>query len=91
MSIKEIMEFGTSGMNTAQRMEEQERRLKVSERLNTLQIRLSGCETAEKDCDKCSDASKMLKGKIRQYKREMNRIKADESIWLKQAAWFLYC
>ena len=36
MTIKEIMKIGTAGMNTAQKMEEQERRIEVSQRINLL-------------------------------------------------------
>ena len=90
MTIKGIMRIGCEGMNTAQRQEEQERRIKVGERINLLQARMDGCKKAVKDCEKNSPAAKMLNGKIRQYNKELNRIKSTESIWLKEAAWFMY-
>lgn len=90
MTIKEIMQIGTSGMNSAQKYEEQERRLEVSNRLNVLHFRIEGCQKSVQECKKGSEAEKMLNSRIKQYKREMNRIKAAESEWLKQAAWFMY-
>lgn len=91
MSIKEIMKIGTSGMSTAQKQEEQERRIDVSVRINQLQVKKIACETEARKVEKGSEAAKMLNRKIKSYNRELNRIKADESVWLKQAAWFMYC
>lgn len=90
MSIKEIMKIGTAGMTTAQKQEEQERRIQVSERINLLQVRMIACEGEQKKVDKGSKAEKMLKSKIRNYQKEMNRIKGEERNWLREAAWFLY-
>ena len=90
MSIKEIMTIGTSGMNTAQKQEEQEHRIKVCERINLLQVRIIGCERAVKTCESGSKAARELNYRIKQYHREMNRIKGEESHWLKEAAWFMY-
>ena len=90
MTIKEIMEIGTSGMSTAQKQEEKERRIGVGERINLLQVRMMDCEREAKKVEKGSEASKMLNRKIRSYAREMRRIKASESEWLREAAWFLY-
>ena len=90
MTIKEIMKIGCDGMNTAQKMEEQERRVKVSERINLLQVRMIACEREVKKVEKGSKAAKMLNGKIKHANRELNRIKASESVWLREAAWFLY-
>lgn len=75
MTIKEIMEIGTSGMNTAQKQEEKERRIKVVDRINHIGLMVKVSE------DK--------KQKSR-YNRELRKIKADESEWLRNAAWFLY-
>lgn len=90
MTIKEIMKIGTSGMNTAQRMEEQERRIEVSVRINRLQEKVVACEGEAKKVEKGSPAAKILNSKIRKAKKELNRIKADESVWLREAAWFMY-
>jgi len=79
MSIKEVMKLGTAGMNTAQKQEEKERRIKVAETITKL-----GGQLAE------NKAAKNEK-KVRELTRKLNRIKADESVWLKEAAWFMYC
>lgn len=90
MTIQEIMKIGTSGMNTAQKAEEQERRITISQRINLLQVRVMDCEKESRKVEKGSEASKMLKRKIRNANKELNRIKADESAWLREAAWFMY-
>ena len=90
MTIKEIMKIGTKGMNTAQKKEEQERRINVSIRINQIQAKRLACEQEVKKCAKGSPAAKLLNGRIRNYNRELNKIKADESIWLREAAWFMY-
>ena len=90
MTIKEIMEIGTSGMSTAQKQKEQERRISVSERINQLQVKTISCEREVKKVEKGSEGAKVLNRKIRSYNRELNRIKASESSWLREAAWFLY-
>ena len=91
MSIKEIMLLGTDGMTTAQKQEEKERRIKVSERINLLHSKKTACENAARTCEKGSAAAKLLNGKVKQYNREINRIKGEESGWLKSVAWFMYC
>lgn len=90
MTIKEIMKIGTKGMTTAEKMEEQERRIQVSERINLIQVRMLDCEREQKKVEKNSKADKMLKAKARSYNRELLRIKGAEHEWLKEAAWFLY-
>lgn len=90
MTIAEIMKIGTAGMNTAQRMEEQERRIEVSQRINLLQVRVLACEQEAKKVEKGSPASRMLNGKIRKAKKELNSIKGAEKSWLREAAWFMY-
>ena len=90
MSINEIMKIGTAGMNTAQRMEEQERRIAVSQRINTLQVRMIECESEAKKVEKGSPAARLLNGKIRRAKKELNGIKGAEKAWLREAAWFMY-
>lgn len=75
MSIKEVMSIGTNGMSKAQTEVEQERRLKVVERINRLGAKI---------------AASADKKQIKWFKRELNRIKGEEHVWLKEAAWFLY-
>ena len=90
MTIKDIMKIGTKGMNAKQKQEEQERRIAVSERINLLQVRIITCEGEAKKLEKGSPAAKKLNAKVRGYNRELQRIKGDESVWLKEAAFFLY-
>lgn len=90
MTIKEIMKIGTSGMSTAQKMEEQERRIEVSQKINQLQVKVIECESEAKKVEKGSPAAKMLNSKIRKANKELKRIKSAESVWLREAAWFLY-
>lgn len=90
MTIKDIMKIGTKGMSAIEREQEQERRIKVSERINLLQVKIVGCEAEAKKAAKGSSDEKRLKGKIRGYNREISKIKGDESVWLREAAWFLY-
>ena len=90
MSIKEVMNLGTKGMNAAQKQEEQERRLKVVDRINLLAARIDGCKAELRKLAKGSKESKLLNGKVRGWERELGRIKGDESVWLKTAGWFMY-
>ena len=90
MTIKEIMKIGTSCMSTAQKQEEQERRIEISVRINRLQEKVVACESEARKVEKGSPAARMLNGRIRKAKKELNRIKADESVWLREAAWFMY-
>lgn len=90
MTIKAIMNIGCKGMSSAAKAAEQERRLKVAERINLLDRRITGYKAELKGCEKGSPAAKHLNSKVRGCVRELNRIKGDESLWLKEAAWFLY-
>lgn len=90
MTIKEIMNYGTNGMSKAQMTEEQERRVKVAERINLLGNRVNVGKASLRACEKGSAAAKKLNTQIRGWEREMNRIKGDERCWLKEAAWFMY-
>ena len=72
MSIKEVMQIGTSGMTASQKEAEQARRLKVVERINHISKPVTDSK------------------KQNRYKRELRKIKAYESEWLREAAWFLY-
>ena len=76
MSINEVMTIGTKGMNTTQRQEEKKRRIEVVGRINKIAEKMAGC---------CADKSKQ-----RRYKKQLETIKAEESGWLKQVAWFMY-
>lgn len=91
MSINEIMKAGTNGMSKAEKAAEQERRLKVSLRINLLGNRVDGGKTALRMCEKGSAEAKKLNAQIRVWERELAKIKRDESVWLKKAAWFMYC
>jgi len=76
MSINEVMKIATDGMNTAQRQEEKERRVEVVGRINKIIEKIAGCGAD--------------KSKQRRYKKQLETIKAEESGWLKQVAWFMY-
>lgn len=75
MTIKQIMTIGCEGFTKHQVDAEKQRRLKVVERLNKLGSILPTVTD---------------KPKRNMILREMKSIKADESIWLKECAWFLY-
>lgn len=74
MTIKEIMQIGCEGMDEKQRAAEQCRRLAVAEKVTKIGYRMAGADEKQK----------------RKLTRAINRIKADESEWLRQAAWFMY-
>ena len=74
MTIKEIMQIGCDGMDEKQRAAEQERRLQVAEKVRKMGDRMAVADEKQK----------------RKLSRAMNRIKADESVWLREAAWFMY-
>ena len=82
MTIKELMKIGTSGMTEEQKDEELARRLKVVERINKLAESVKQIESLPDD--------KARKNQKKSYARKLKQIKADESVWLKQAAWFMY-
>ena len=92
MTVKELMKIGCEGMSADQLREEQQRRLKVSQKINeigeTYKTFYIGY-LAYKD-QKGSPVLKKINAKLRQLERALNKIKSDESIWLKEAAWFLY-
>ena len=90
MTLKDIMKIGTKGMSAQEREQEQERRLKVAERVTLLGNRIYGGKIALKGCAKGSADEKKLNSQIKDWNRELNRIKGDESCWLKEAAWFIY-
>lgn len=90
MSIKEIMEIGTQGMNTAQKQEEKERRVKVVERINTIGEKIARIDVQLKILPAEYHACKIWKQRKQEYVRQLRKIKSDESIWLKEAAWFMY-
>lgn len=90
MSIKEIMEIGTQGMNTAQKQEEKERRVKVVERINTIGEKIARIDVQLKILPAEYKCCKIWKQRKQEYIRQLRKIKSDESIWLKDAAWFMY-
>lgn len=75
MTIRQMMTIGCKGLSQKQIDAERDRRLKVAERLNKLGAILPTVTD---------------KAKRNRILREMKSIKADESIWLKEVAWFLY-
>lgn len=75
MTVKQMMTIGCKGLSQHQIDVEKDRRLKVVERLNKLGTLLPTVTDRPK------------KNRIL---REMRSIKADESLWLKEVAWFLY-
>lgn len=83
MTIKEMMKIGTNGMTDEQKDVELARRLKVVERINQLAEKVKKIESIPDD--------KERKIQKKCCARKLKKIKADESLWLKQAAWFMYC
>lgn len=75
MTVNQMMTIGCKGLSAHQLDAERDRRMKVVERLNRLGAILP------------TVTDKPKKNRIL---REMKSIKADESIWLKECAWFLY-
>lgn len=75
MTVKQMMTIGCKGLSQKQIDAEEDRRLKVVERLN----KLGGILPTVTD-----------KPKRNRILREMKSIKSDESVWLKEVAWFLY-
>jgi hypothetical protein len=75
MTVSQMMTIGCNGMNASQKDAEQSRRLHVVERLNKLGSILPTVTD---------------KPKRNRILREMKSIKSDESLWLKECAWFLY-
>ena len=90
MSINEVMAIGTNGMNTAQRQEEKERRIKVVERLNKLGDKINQIDIQLSILPNEYKCCQIWKRKKTGYVRQIRKIKADESGWLKQVAYFLY-
>lgn len=75
MTVNQMMTIGCKGLSASQCETEKQRRLKVVERLNKLGSILP------------TVTDKPKKNRI---VREMNSIKASESAWMKEVAWFLY-
>ena len=74
MTIKEIMQIGCDGMDEKQMAAERIRRLQVAEKVTKLGYRMAVADEKQR----------------KKLARAMNRIKADESEWLREAAWFMY-
>lgn len=90
MSIKEIMNIGCEGYTRKQKEAEQERRIEVAQKVTKLGGKISEVLAEVKGLNKDSAEAKKLNGKIRHLRREMDKIKADESVWMREAAWFMY-
>lgn len=75
MSINEVMKIGTQDMAQEQITAERDRRIGVVEKINQIGDKIAKCE---------------IENKVKKYKREIDKIKADESVWMKEVAWFIY-
>ena len=92
MTVKEVMKIGCEGMSADQREAEQERRIKVCEKINLLGIKIDTCKLALfvlKD-EKGSQRYRKAVAKKRHFVKALEKIKAAESIWRREAAWFIY-
>lgn len=74
MTIKQVMALGTEGLTAVQMQEELERRMAIVHRINKLGAQMANADTTRKS----------------ELKKRLNHIKADENVWLRKAAWFLY-
>lgn len=92
MSINDVMKIGTKGMTQEQITAERNRRIGVVEKINQIGEKVDGLQKCLSilNLKQGSDARKAYEKKIRQLKKSMDRIKSDESLWMKEAAWFLY-
>ena len=90
MTIKEIMKIGTDGMNAEQKQEEKERRIKVVERVNYMAEMVNRINVQLKLLPADYKVCRIWKNRRNRYNRELKRIKAAESVWLREAAWFMY-
>ena len=90
MTIREMMKIGTSGMSEKQKEAEQARRLKVVERINHMAEVIRKIDVQLEILPADYKCCKVWKNRKKSYAREPKRIKANESEWLKQAAWFMY-
>jgi len=92
MTITEIMEIGTTGMTAAEKTAEQARRLYVARKVTEIGERadILRKSLAILKFKPGSEARKSYEKEIRKCERKLRRIKADESEWLKAAAWFMY-
>lgn len=90
MTIKEVMKIGTDGMTEEERQEEKERRLKAVERLNKLNDKIERINVQLKVLPESYGCCKIWENRKNGYVREMRKIKANESVWLKEVAWFIY-
>lgn len=90
MSIKEIMQIGTDGMSKAEIQGEQERRLKVVERINYISEMVKRINIQLEQLPASCKVCKIWKNRRNRYNREIKRIKADEGSWLRDVAWFMY-
>ena len=90
MTINEVMQIATDGMNTAQRQEEKERRLKVVARINKLGWKINQIDIQLSVLPASYKACKIWRQKKAYYNRQIRQIKAEENAWLKRAAWFIY-
>lgn len=91
MSINEIMKVGTNGMTASEKQNEQERRIKVAERINAIGEKIARIDVQLKILPAEYGCCKIWKQKKKEYQRQLRKIKSEEGNWLKEAAWFMYC
>ncbi len=90
MTINEVMKFGCDGMDRFQIMEERARRIAVVERINKVGSEMERAKACKKIVPTGGDLWKMYDRLENKTKKELNRIKGAENVWLRHAAWFMY-
>ena len=90
MTINEVMTIGTNGMTQEQIELEKLRRVKVVERVNYMAEMIDRINIQLKLLPNGYNCCRSWKNRKARYNRELKRIKASESEWLREAAWFMY-
>ena len=74
MSINEIMKIGTKGMTTEEKREEQERRIKVAEKINAIGEKIARIDVQLKLLPAEYGACKVWKQRKQEYIRQIRKI-----------------
>ena len=90
MSIKEVMKIGTDGMNESELVAEQERRIEVGRKVTEIGTKINDVKACREIEKEGSPARKMYDKQLRKLTKALSQIKADERVWMKEAAYFLY-
>ena len=90
MTIKQVMGFGCKGFTKAQKETELERRLKVVERINKIGEKMERLNASINALPAGSQEKKVFNQRKRELTNTLRKIKGDENVWLKEAAWFMY-